>query len=59
MDMLLHVPDGERPTIKAISITVKPENAGKIIPWEIQEGLFEFFVVDVVGLFAILLFWKR
>ena len=58
MDMLLHVPMGTLPTVKAISITLKPKNAGNI-PWEIPEELFHIFVVDVMGLFAILLFWKK
>lgn len=61
MDMLLHGEHGarsteEQPTLKAIC---NIKNAGTIIAQEIQEEAFRFFVADVVGFFAILLFWER
>lgn len=32
MDTLLHGPAGEQPTVKAISVTLKPGDVEKIVP---------------------------
>lgn len=56
MATLLHGPAGEQPTVKTISVTLKPGDVEKIVPWQVQEEVSNFVVV---GCFAIPLFQKR